>query len=177
MLSSKKPLLALGLAVLLLSALGAAAWFLYQKIAEASAVIAEAEAKIELLEQKGREFSAAESGLKDYEEEIALLESAFLNESKFVDLLKLLEGLSKKANVSFSAKSAKIPLKEGEEAVLSFELLGNFSSTANFMALLDKTLYAGLAESVSIAPKVEPDKKQTGLLITTINYIIFNFDL
>lgn len=177
MLSSKKPILALVAAVMLLAALGVAAWFLYQKISEVSAVIAGAEAKIELFEQKGREFSAAESGLKDYGEEIGLLGGAFLDENKFVDFLKLLEGLSKKANVVFSAKSAKIPTKEGEEAILSFELLGSFGGVANFASLLDKIPYAGLAESVSIVPKVEPDKKSSGLLTAKINYLIFNFDL
>lgn len=167
---------ALGLAILLLAALGVLAWFLYQKIAEVSAVIAEAETKIALLEKKEREFSTAESGVQDYEKEIELLESAFLNESKFVDFLRLLEDLSKKTGVAFSAKSAKIPAAQGQEAMLSFEILGNFSSVINFMALLDKIPYAGLVESASIAPKAEPGKKATGMLTAKINYLIFNFD-
>lgn len=176
MLSNKKPILALVLAILLLAALGALMWFLYQKIVEVSAVIAGAETKIAFLEKKEREFSSAESGIRDYEKEIDFLESAFLNEGKFADFLRLLESLSKKTNVAFSAKSAKIPTAEGQEAALSFELLGNFSSIVNFIALLDKIPYAGFVESVSIAPKAEPGKKTSGMLTAKINYLIFNFD-
>ncbi|KKT29534.1 hypothetical protein A3G55_01370 [Candidatus Giovannonibacteria bacterium RIFCSPLOWO2_12_FULL_44_25] len=165
-LSNKKPIFVLSFAVLSLAALGVLIWMLYQKISEVSAVVAEAEAKMAFLEKSEREFSVAESGVKDYEKEINLLESAFLNESKFVDFLKLLEGMSKKSGVGFSAKSAKIPAAKGEEAALSFELSGDFGSVVNFIALLDKIPYSGIAESVNVAPKT-----------TRINYLIFNFDL
>lgn len=180
-LSNKKPILMFGMAILILAALVASAWFLYQKIKEASAVVAEAEGKIALLEKKGREFSLAAAGIRDYEKEIEFLESAFLNESKFVDFLKLLESLSRKANVNFSAQSARVPLSSGQgetqEAALSFELTGSFGAVANFINMLDRAPYAGIIDSLNIVPKVEPGQKNTGMLLAKINYIIFNFDL
>ncbi|OGF62981.1 hypothetical protein A2926_04475 [Candidatus Giovannonibacteria bacterium RIFCSPLOWO2_01_FULL_44_40] len=184
-LSNKKPVLMLGLMILILAALIVFTWFLYQKIKEASAVVAEAEGKIALLEKKGREFSLAESGIRDYEKEIEFLEGAFLNESRFVDFLRLLESMSREANVNFSAKSARVPLlsdqgksaSQTQEAVLSFELTGNFGAVANFIAMLDNIPYAGLIESLNIVPQAEPGQKSTGKLLAKINYIIFNFDL
>ena len=93
--------------------------------------------------------------------------------------------MSREANVNFSAKSARVPLlsdqgksaSQTQEAVLSFELTGNFGAVANFIAMLDNIPYAGLIESLNIVPQAEPGQKSTGKLLAKINYIIFNFDL
>ena len=106
LLNNKKPFWALAAGLTILALFGALIWFTYGKIQQASAVSAEAEGKIALLEKKEREFSLAESNLKDFGLEIDLLDGTFLSEGTFVDFLRLLESLAKKTGVKFSAQNA-----------------------------------------------------------------------
>ena len=168
LLNNKKPFWALAAGFTILAILGALIWFTYGKIQQASAVSAEAEGKIALLEKKEREFSLAESNLKDFGPEIDLLDGAFLSEGTFVDFLRLLESLAKKTGVKFSAQNAKLPQSDKEIASLNFEITGNFRGVADFFALLDKIPYAGIVDSAIISPKAD-GQKRTGVITARIN--------
>ena len=128
------------------------------------------------LGKKEREFSLAESNLKDFGLEIDLLDGTFLSEGTFVDFLRLLESLAKKTGVKFSAQNARLPQSDKEMASLNFEITGNFRGVADFFALLDKIPYAGIVDSANISPKAE-GQKGTGAVTARINYIIFNFKI
>lgn len=176
LLNNKKPFLALAAGLAILVLLGAFIWFTYGKIKQSSMISADAESKIALLEKKGREFSLAESNLKDFGPELELLDGAFLSERTFVDFLRLLESLAKKTGVKFFAQNAKLPQSDKETASLNFEITGNFRGVANFFALLDKIPYAGIVDGASIFPKAD-GQKTTGVITARINYIIFNFKI
>lgn len=176
LLNNKKPFLALAVEFAILALLGVLIWFTYGKIKQSSMVSAEAEGKIALLEKKEREFSLAESNLKDFGPEIDLLDGAFLSEGTFVDFLRLLESLAKKTGIKFSAQNARLPQSDKEIASLNFEITGNFRGVADFLALLDKIPYAGIVESANVFPKAE-GQKRTGVITARINYIIFNFKI
>ncbi|MDP3934795.1 MAG: hypothetical protein Q8Q46_01070 [Candidatus Giovannonibacteria bacterium] len=176
LLNNKKPFWALGLGLIIFVFFIFLGWFIYGKIKQSSMVSAEAEGKIALLEKKEREFSLAESNLKDFGQEINLLDGAFLSEGTFVDFLRLLESLARKTGVKFSAQNAKLPQLEKEIANLNFEITGNFRGVADFFALLDKIPYAGIVDNANISPKAEGQKK-TGEVTARINYIIFNFKI
>ena len=176
LLNNKKSFWALAAGFAILAILGALIWFTYGKMQQVSAVSAEAEGKIALLEKKGREFSLAESNLKDFSPEIGLLDDSFLSEGAFVDFLRLLESLTKKTGVKFSAQNARLPQSDKETASLNFEITGNFRGVADFFALLDKIPYAGIVEGANIFPRAE-GQKGTGAVTARINYIIFNFKI
>ena len=176
LLNNKKPFWALGLGLAIFTLLAFLGWFTYGKIQQASAVSAEAEGKIALLEKKEREFSLAESNLKDFGSEIGLLDDSFLSEGTFVDFLRLLEGLAKKTGVKFSAQNARLPQSEKETASLNFEITGNFREVADFFALLDKIPYAGIIDNANVSSKAG-GQKGTGAITARINYIIFNFKI
>ncbi len=176
LLNNKKPFWALAVGFVILALFGILIWLTYGKIQQASAVSAEAEGKIALLEKKEREFSLAESNLKDFGPEINLLDSAFLSEGTFVDFLRLLESLAKKTGVKFSAQNAKLPQSDQETASLNFEIIGNFRGVTDFFALLDKIPYAGIVDNANISPKAA-GQKITGAITARINYILFNFKI
>lgn len=176
LLNNKKPFWALAVGLAILALLGVFIWFTYGKIKQSSIISADAEGKIALLGKKEREFSLAESNLKDFGQEIELLDGAFLSEGTFVDFLRLLESLAKKTGVKFSAQNARLPQSDKEMASLNFEITGNFRGVADFFALLDKIPYAGIIESANISPKAD-GQKTTGVITARINYIIFNFTI
>src|SRR3989338_2633208 len=171
----RKIILALASSLAALAVLAALSAALYKKIKDASALIAAAESKIALLEKEGREFSAAAATLKDLSADIGLLEKSFLTEKTFVDFIELLEQISRKAGVEFTAETANIPAAPGERAGLSFEIKGNFQSLVNFFALLDKIPYAGIVDSAAISQRADFGQKTTTTLAAKIHYIIFNF--
>lgn len=179
---NKKTILALSLSLAVLAVLAAFYFFLYKKIKDASALVAAAESKIALLEREGREFSAAATTLKDLSADIDLVEKSFLTEKTFVDFIELLEQISRKAGVEFTAETANLPASpaggpasSGERASLSFEVRGNFQSLVNFFALLDKMPYAGIVDSAAISQRTEFGQKTTTSLAAKIHYVIFNF--
>ena len=165
----------------------AVAWFLYSKIQSVSAVLSEAESKINVLETKGLELSKNISVLEEYGDEIALLESSTLSDSTFVDFVKLLENLAVKSGVKFTAENAKLPAsptKRGEpaspneEASISFKIEGTGATIFDFLTLLDQIPFSGIVENLAVSAKtIEPAKLKSGQFQTKINYAVFNFEI
>lgn len=145
-------------------------FFVYSKIKFLSAEIGSATRSMTMLSEKRKEFELTKSNLEKQSESIKVLESAFFSESGFVDLLNSFENLSKKVGVKFEAKGAKLP-EPGGEAEISFEISGNFSSIAKFLALLDNIRYSGVVNKFSLFE--EDEKSKT--LAAKIDYLLFNY--
>ena len=170
-----------------LGIISAAAWFLYSKIQSTSAVLAEAENKIKILEEKGRELSKNTSVLEEYKDKITLLEGYTLSDSTFVDFVKLLENLAVKSGIKFTAENAKLPAsptKRGEpastneEASISFKIEGAGAEIFDFLALLDQMPFSGIVDTLAISAKtIEPAKLKSGAFQAKINYTVFNFEI
>src|SRR3989338_10427779 len=157
--------------IFVLGIISSAVWFLNSEINEASMAIGEASVSLALLREKEREFEESSANLKKNSLEIANLNSAFLREETFVDLLRLFEDIARSAGVKFEAQSAKVPTASDDKASLSFELEGERESLVRFFILLDRIPYSGIADSINWS---QQGKEPDNIKVNT-NYIIFNY--
>ncbi|MDO8523049.1 MAG: hypothetical protein Q7S12_02045 [bacterium] len=168
---SRKSLFILFGNTLLFLCLAAAGWFLYSQINTESRAISDASTKIALLQEKEREFNESSSNIIKYDAEIQKLKGAFLTESTFVEFLKTMEELAKKAEVKFKAVNAVLPKGDNEKATLIFGLEGNTVQLVRFFILLDKVPYSGMVVNMQWAEqgKVGDTAK------VSADYQIFNY--
>lgn len=157
--------------ILLFLCLSAAGWFLYSKINTESKEISAASAQIALLQEKEREFDESSSNIIKYDAEIKKLKGAFLTESTFVEFLKTMEELAKKAGASFKAVNAVLPTGENDKATLTFELTGDKIQIVRFFILLDRVPYSGVVGNMRWALQ----GKGSDVARVSANYQIFNY--
>lgn len=144
--------------------------FVFSKIKFLSKEMGSATKSIIILDEKKKDFELAKSNLEKQNENIAVLESAFLSESVFVDFLNNFEDIAKKAGAKFKAKGASLPDSSGR-AQISFEISGSFESIAKFLTLLDTIRYSGIINKFSLFK----DSDDSGLLTASADYLLFNF--
>ncbi len=157
--------------IMLFLALGFGGWFLVTKISAESAETAAASAHIALLQEKEREFDESSSNLTKYDAKIQRLNRVFLTESTFVEFLKTMEGLAKKAGVEFKAVNAALPTAANDKAVLTFTLEGRTAELVRFFILLDHVPYSGVVGQMQWVRQ----GKGSETVKVSADYTIFNY--
>ncbi len=166
----KKILFMLGTSLAAGAILAITGGFLYVTIQKESAVFKNAQSSIAVLDKKEQELIDARSSLDDMRGNTASIQGAFVSEDTFVNLLRLLEGIAREANVSFKAQDAQLPAGSNTRPTILMEVQGDYASIIMFVSLLDRLPYSGVVDRFTMSPMAGSSK-----LSASLDYTVFNF--